>query len=127
GLKIWKSDTGRARHGASRFWRILISEATHLIWKLRCERVIGHSDEPHWEHSDLQVRRRFTYVMNNRLLIDVATTHKKYGKLARKSDLVLATWNGTILDELALPEDWTKCKGILVGSVPVLRLDFDPG
>ncbi|KAH9913935.1 uncharacterized protein B0H18DRAFT_857153, partial [Fomitopsis serialis] len=106
GLKLWTDQKSRVRIGATRLWRILISEASHLIWKLRCERVIGHSDEPGWEHNDQQIRRRLAYTLNNRLLIDVAATQRKFEKLARNSELVIATWNSTIHDELALPDDW---------------------
>ncbi|KAH9910347.1 uncharacterized protein B0H18DRAFT_896059, partial [Fomitopsis serialis] len=123
----WTNDQNKTRPGANRLWRILVSEAAHLIWKLRCERVIGHETDREWTHTKTHVRRKFMYVLNNRLAMDVEATRKKYGKLAQKADLVLATWNGTIFDELALPEDWTRCKGFLVGSSPALRLFLDPG
>lgn len=38
----------REEEGENRLLQILISETTWLIWKLRCERVIGHQDEPDW-------------------------------------------------------------------------------
>ncbi|KAH9917801.1 uncharacterized protein B0H18DRAFT_883347 [Fomitopsis serialis] len=127
GLKTWTDERNRVRPGATRLWRIMISEATHLIWKLRCDRVIGHQNEESWEHSPLHVRCKLAYVLNSRLAIDVEATRKRYGKQALSHDLVLATWNAVIYDELALPDDWTKCKGFLVGSSPILRVDIDPG
>ncbi|KAH9928211.1 uncharacterized protein B0H18DRAFT_856695, partial [Fomitopsis serialis] len=106
GLKSWLNEKCKIRTGATRLWRILISEATHLIWKLRCDRVIGHSEDDGWEHSVPHVRSRFVYTINSRLATDVEATRKRYGNKALKPELVLATWNAIIYDELALPEDW---------------------
>ncbi|KAH9920047.1 uncharacterized protein B0H18DRAFT_831246, partial [Fomitopsis serialis] len=106
GLKQWSDGRGRPRPGATRLWRILISEAAYLIWKLRCERVIGHEGEPGWDHDASSPARRLTFAMNRRLSTDAAATRKSFGTLALNVDLVLATWNQTLYDEQALPEDW---------------------
>ncbi|KAH9932942.1 uncharacterized protein B0H18DRAFT_870854, partial [Fomitopsis serialis] len=127
GLKEWTNEKSKFRPGATRLWKIMISEAAHLVWKLRCDRVIGHQDERDWEHSAIYVRCKLAYILNSRLSIDVEATRKRYGDRALSRDLVLATWNAVIYDELALPEDWTKCKGFLVGSSPILRIEIDPG
>ncbi|KAF8550093.1 hypothetical protein OG21DRAFT_1598945 [Imleria badia] len=49
--------TPSAKHqGTNRLKRILVSEAAHLIWTLRCDRVIGgnrhapHTTVSHWKH-----------------------------------------------------------------------------
>ncbi|KAH9916626.1 uncharacterized protein B0H18DRAFT_884659, partial [Fomitopsis serialis] len=127
GLAKWTDSKNKIRPGATRLWRILISEAAHLIWKLRCERVIGHETDENWNHVESHVRRKFIFTLNGRLATDAEATRRKYGKLAFNRDLITATWNGTIFDELALPEDWTQCRGFLVGSSPTLRLFLDPG
>ncbi|KAH9931415.1 uncharacterized protein B0H18DRAFT_1083451 [Fomitopsis serialis] len=111
GLKTWKDNKGRFRPGATRLWRIMISEAAHLIWKLRCERVIGHAEEDDWEHSQPLVWNKLQYVLNSRLAQDVESVRRKYGDSAIDRRLVLATWNRTLRDEPALPEDWTTWKG----------------
>ncbi|KAH9919937.1 uncharacterized protein B0H18DRAFT_881518 [Fomitopsis serialis] len=126
GLTEWKTSKGRVRPGATRLWRILISEAVHLTWKLRCERVIGHAAEDGWEHQKTTVASKLRYALNHRLALDVESVQKKYGQFAIKRELVLATWNKVLWDEHALPEDWTKYKGFLVGRMPALRVDLEP-
>ncbi|KAH9831184.1 uncharacterized protein C8Q71DRAFT_799082 [Rhodofomes roseus] len=127
GLTCWRDNKGRARTGATRLWRIMISEATHLIWKLRCERVIGHADQEGWDHDDSAVRNRIANVLHNRLRHDLEATKTKYNELSLSDETVLATWHGLIQDDPALPWNWTKCSGFLVGSVPRVCLNFDPG
>ncbi|KAH9922928.1 uncharacterized protein B0H18DRAFT_878968, partial [Fomitopsis serialis] len=126
GLRTWKDKKGRIRPGATRLWRILISEAVHLIWKLRCERVIGHAGEESWEHSQSVVWNKLQYALNSRLSQDVESVRRKYGDSDTNRRLVLATWNGILRDEPALPEDWTRYKGFLVGRSPALRVDLEP-
>ncbi|KAH9926108.1 uncharacterized protein B0H18DRAFT_876537, partial [Fomitopsis serialis] len=126
GLTAWKDKKGRTRPGATRLWRILISEAVHLIWKLRCDRVIGHAEEDGWEHRDAEVTNKLQYTLNARLALDVEAVRRKYGDLALRRDLALATWNKVLRDEPALPDDWTRYKGFLVGRAPALRVDLEP-
>ncbi|KAH9932547.1 uncharacterized protein B0H18DRAFT_871247 [Fomitopsis serialis] len=126
GLKEWKDEKGRIRPGATRLWRILVSEAVHLIWKLRCERVVGHADDDGWEHRTALVVNKLQFALNNRLALDVEATKKKYGNSALTRDLVHATWNGVLRDEAALPENWTKYTGFLVGRTPALRVNLEP-
>ncbi|KZT03820.1 uncharacterized protein LAESUDRAFT_658954, partial [Laetiporus sulphureus 93-53] len=52
-LRSFSDDEGRRRPGATRLYRILISESTYLIWNLRNERVIRHrhsDDQAAWRH-----------------------------------------------------------------------------
>ncbi|KAH9912805.1 uncharacterized protein B0H18DRAFT_889252 [Fomitopsis serialis] len=122
-LRRWTGARGQRRRHAERFWKILISESAFLIWKLRCERVIGHADEDDWEHTGQAIRARWTRAMNERLHLDMVQTHRRFGRSAVKKDKVLGTWNGTLFDELALPEDWTTYNRVLVG-IDATRLDI---
>ncbi|KAH9915202.1 uncharacterized protein B0H18DRAFT_1087595 [Fomitopsis serialis] len=131
--KVWEKkpdgmedQQGPSASRSTRLWRILISEAVHLTWKLRCERVIGHAAEDGWEHQKTTVASKLRYALNHRLALDVESVQKKYGQFAIKRELVLATWNKVLWDEHALPEDWTKYKGFLVGRMPALRVDLEP-
>jgi ribonuclease HI len=60
-----KAATPRTPHtrGASRLLQILWSEATHLIWVLRCDRVIQET-----QHSPQKVKKRWTKKINKRLI-----------------------------------------------------------
>ncbi|CAK5283645.1 unnamed protein product [Mycena citricolor] len=103
-------DTGDA--GLSRFFRILVSESAHLIWRMRCERVIQEKDEA----TENEISNRWSRTLNTRLLIDCKMTNKtKYGAKAIKPSLVRKTWAKTLQNEERLPEDWTKRGGVLVG------------
>ncbi|KAH9830778.1 uncharacterized protein C8Q71DRAFT_716431 [Rhodofomes roseus] len=118
GLREWRTTKNKRRPSAERLWRILISESTYLIWCLRCERAIGHEPDPGWTHSEKEIAARWTTSLNRRLHLDMTMTHHRFGRQALKKDLVLGTWRGTIFDELALPDDWTRTDKVLVGIAP---------
>ncbi|KAH9829848.1 uncharacterized protein C8Q71DRAFT_799604 [Rhodofomes roseus] len=103
-----KPTTAKRRESIRRLWRIVISEAAYLIWKLRCERVIEHTDEGDWEHSRIEISRRWHMALNRRLQMDLIATRKSFGLLAHSHLLVLATWSGVIGDEQGLQLDWTR-------------------
>ncbi|KAH9910598.1 uncharacterized protein B0H18DRAFT_895015 [Fomitopsis serialis] len=127
GTKTWTNPgSKRRREGASRLWRILVSESAYLVWKLRCERVIGHDDSPDWQHHELTVQRRWHAAIDARLQLDIASTRHYLGGRTQKSDVVLRTWNKVLEDEIALPDDWTRF-GFLVGIAPVRLREHDPG
>ncbi|KAH9835736.1 uncharacterized protein C8Q71DRAFT_709054 [Rhodofomes roseus] len=120
GMRRWKNPSGKKarRPCAERLWRILISESAFLIWKLRCERVIGHADEEGWCHTEAAIKARWVRVVNERLHLDMAMTHRRYGRKALNRNQVLGTWINTLHDELALPDDWTMQNWVLVGIEP---------
>ncbi|KAJ6469349.1 hypothetical protein C8R45DRAFT_908738 [Mycena sanguinolenta] len=98
--------------GTTRLYRILISESTYLIWKLRNERVINTKPEA----SDREITNRWKKAINNRLKIDCLLTNaRKWGKKSLNKSLVLATWRKTLMNEDRHPEDFTGVTGVLVG------------
>ncbi|KAH9834580.1 uncharacterized protein C8Q71DRAFT_711257 [Rhodofomes roseus] len=120
-------ENAKRKESSARLWRIIIPETAHLIWKLRCERVIGHADEDGWEHSRREIIRRWYATINRRLQIDMIATNKRFGHLAKNRALVWSTWTGTIGDELGLQEDWTRVPRVLVGIDPGICVEVDPG
>ncbi|KAI0326749.1 ribonuclease H-like protein [Cubamyces sp. BRFM 1775] len=112
--------------GATRLLRIALTETCHLIWKLRCERVIDRNGDPDHYHSMAEVCNRWFYAINKRLRLDQLLTRPAlfFFFFNSGADIVLDTWRGTLEDELALPEDWTRCEGVLVGKLlPCAFLD----
>ena len=101
--------------GAARLWRIIITESTYLIWKLRCERVIGHAEETEWTHSVQAITNRWTYAINARLTLDRAMTRAKPPQKRLIAKRVLATWSKTLEKETELPENWYSTTRVLVG------------
>lgn len=56
------------KRGVSRLLQIMISEAVHLIWVLRCERVIQEKT-----HTPEEVKARWFKAINRRLTDDKIT------------------------------------------------------
>ena len=98
------------QRGASRLLQILTSEATHLIWVLRCERVIQEK-----QHSGEEIEARWYKVINRRLTEDkiTATVIKRQKNFTR---LVEATWEETIKKSSDPPTGWIHDREVLVGS-----------
>ncbi|KAJ7624010.1 hypothetical protein B0H17DRAFT_963997 [Mycena rosella] len=118
GLASFKDEKGEPLDRHERLYRILISESMHLIWKLRCECVIGCNGEPLIMH---EVHNRWLKNINERLEEDMNLTN--YLKFGRQHSLlpsvVIDTWKGTLLEEEKLPDDWLRVTGVLVGMAPM--------
>ncbi|KAF8490807.1 hypothetical protein F5888DRAFT_1950880, partial [Russula emetica] len=61
------------KRGAKRLLQILLSEAAHLIWVLRCERVIQDEENEERTHTDREIRTRWFKAINARLTEDKIT------------------------------------------------------
>ncbi|KAI0646182.1 RnaseH-domain-containing protein [Trametes meyenii] len=122
-----KDENGHIQSGCTRLARIVISETAHLVWALRCERVIGWEHEPEKRHTTKEVEARWTQAMNKRLQMDRALTNKRAaGKRALAEEVVLETWRTTLQDENVFPHDWIKTPGVLVGR-PITRVAAGEG
>ena len=111
---------GKPDTGLNRLFKIIVSESTHLIWKLRCERRIAREDDPQKLHSEHEIHDRWVKVMNTRLTLDsLSTNRKKFGKKSTEAKLVLQTWEGCLLNNEELLQNWCRKKGVLVGIAPM--------
>jgi len=100
--------------GDARLYRILMSESAHLIWKVRCERVIR--DE---EITPAEVLKRWKHAMTSRIDLDKNMSDPKYGRKALDKDLVSSTWKGILDDENNVPDPPEAGNtGVLVGISP---------
>jgi len=102
----------RKSQGAARLATILISEAAHLIWVLRCERVIHER-----QHSDNEIAAHWKNAINMRLTSDriIATKIKRENKF---TNLVKNTWKPLLTKEGPLPHNWINNSKVLVGRRP---------
>ncbi|KAH9851469.1 RnaseH-domain-containing protein [Lenzites betulinus] len=107
----------QVKAGHTRLMRIVLSETAYLIWKTRCERVIEWEGEAGRTHSDRELHNRWVATINGRLQMDMHRTRKQWKTRRLSTETVLNTWKGTLLDEAALPEDWTGTAGVLVGML----------
>jgi hypothetical protein len=96
--------------GATRLLHILISESAHLIWVLRCERVIRGT-----LHNESEIRSRWLKSINIRLTED-RTVATKIKRNKGFSNLVINTWDKVIKKENDAPKDWIIHSEVLVGS-----------
>jgi ribonuclease HI len=100
------------KKGASRLLRILISESAHLIWTLRCERVIREVT-----HIEDNVKKRWLSVIDRRLQLDreIACKTRRDHKTTIR---VKNTWSEVIHDPLhnqPPPDNWVTHPEVLVG------------
>ena len=95
--------------GASRLLQILVSEAAHLIWVLRCERVI--QERPHTLN---EIQSRWLRAINTRLTDDkiIATKIKRNAYSIQR---VKNTWEHVLKKHMDLPTDWIDSPEVLVG------------
>jgi len=107
------------KRGAKRLLQILISEAAHLIWVLRCERVIRVNEDEDGEvrehiHTNEEIQTRWLKIINARLIEDkiIATRVKRDEKSLQR---LKETWEPTLLRTADLPHNWAHTREVLVG------------
>lgn len=69
-----KTPAGRRRPGATRLYKVLMTESVFLIWKLQNERVIGPIDPETGQHTQGEIRNRWMSAINMRLKLDIVMT-----------------------------------------------------
>ncbi|KAJ3717501.1 hypothetical protein C8R42DRAFT_697679 [Lentinula raphanica] len=108
-------DAGKNNPTQDRLYRILIIEAVHFIWKLRCEIVIDRENE---DATLQEVHGRWAQVLNKRLERDQKLISKRWKKDMIPKTVVLDTWNAIVQTTTDLPPDWIGETGVLVGIRP---------
>ena len=102
--------------GANRLYLILVSEAMHLIWKLRCEWKIARNEDPERIITENEAHQKWGSAINKRFRLECLMTNRaKYGKKALKQKLVEKTWWGILQNQDSLGDDWVRDTGVLVG------------
>ncbi|KAF6754030.1 hypothetical protein DFP72DRAFT_813511 [Ephemerocybe angulata] len=114
GLILIKDERGKVLTGATRLFRILVSETVYAIWLNRCDWRIGKGSDPSKILPPAEVRSRLLKAINVRLRNDrILTNRRSYGKKALNKKLIERTWY-KVLDEApssALPPDWVSNMG----------------
>ncbi|KAI1782311.1 ribonuclease H-like domain-containing protein [Ganoderma leucocontextum] len=107
---------GKRNAGADRLARIVLTESAHLIWTLRCERVIEWGDEqPARAHAAQHIVRVWRDRINRRIRMDQLSASPRWQRKAVPRQRVQRTWHGVLEDAGALPPDWIRVPGVLVG------------
>ncbi|KAI1787033.1 hypothetical protein LXA43DRAFT_896822 [Ganoderma leucocontextum] len=111
----FKSPKGKRMPEAEDLWTVLATESLHLIWKMRCERVIQNDGEP---FSRAEVRNRWystiehRFAMERMIVAAQLTTSKPHAKQVEKLE---ETWLPILKNTHKLPYDWAVNSGVLVG------------
>ncbi|KAK1227002.1 hypothetical protein PQX77_010011 [Marasmius sp. AFHP31] len=129
-LMTFKSPEGEVLPGATRLFKILITECAHLIWKMRCETVIGEKPTP----SNREVYNRVVATINTRLKRDLLMAKRRNlpARYASRHQ-ISCTWQhvvtlpaGEDVDTLGQGESWMNNTGVLVAIEPLSKLDPAP-
>jgi hypothetical protein len=111
---------GKRHRGADRLYRILVSETAHLIWKLRCLRVIERGSDPSQYFSEYEIHNRWLACINARLRTDILLTdRKKFGNRALNFERVINTWKRVLKDAENLTDTKISESRVLVGMAPL--------
>jgi hypothetical protein len=99
--------------GATRLLQILISKSAHLIWVLRCERVIQDRTQNR-AHTTNEIHQRWLRSINARLTEDrITATRIKRDKQSFQK--IRNTWEYVLKKQEDLPQDWITSHEVLVG------------
>ncbi|KAF8494746.1 hypothetical protein F5888DRAFT_1616776, partial [Russula emetica] len=92
-----------------RLLQILLPESAHLIWVLRCERVIQKHT-----HTESETYHRWHQTINRRLTDDRITAIRiKRDKQSLQK--IKDTWEHVLKKQRDLPHDWITSRKVLVG------------
>jgi hypothetical protein len=107
----FKNTHGRRMREASRLFTLLVTESVPLIWKLRCDRVLSNK-----QFSAVQIHNKWVTLINSHLRFDqLLTDTSRYGNCAPNVKTILRMWDGVLMDNLNLPENWIWQSRVLVG------------
>ncbi len=109
---VFRAQTGSRKGVIESLWCILCTEALHLIWKLRCERVIQNEGA---EFTEIEITNRYYATMDPRLNLDRRTAVRACGRKALKPQEVERIWLPILANASELPPKWVGDNGVLVG------------
>ncbi len=109
---VFTSRDGDRKSHIEHLWCILCTETVHLIWKMRCERVIQRDGA---EFTENEITNRYYATMDTRLTLDRRTAALARGKKSLKPQDVERIWRPVIENSNGLPPRWVTDSGVLVG------------
>ncbi len=109
---VFSTADGKRKSAIEQLWCILCTETVHLIWKLRCERVIQNDGA---EFTVTEITNRFYSTLESRLTLDRRTAVIARGKRSLGLQEVARIWLPIIEKSDELPARWVGNNGVLVG------------
>ncbi|OSD03192.1 hypothetical protein PYCCODRAFT_1444583 [Trametes coccinea BRFM310] len=108
-----RNEAGTRNPIAEERWAILAIESAHLIWKLRCERVIANDGA---EFTEREVENRWYAALGRRLDLDRRTAALITGKRKKaRTRRIDSTWRPLLNDLECETHEWVVDGGVLVG------------
>ncbi|XP_006460644.1 hypothetical protein AGABI2DRAFT_117576 [Agaricus bisporus var. bisporus H97] len=113
---IIKNRNNKPDEGKTRLYHILITECAHLIWKLRCEKVINGDTPNHQEPATRRALKQLELKMNHKIRMDIILTDtKRFSKKALDKKTASDTWEGILENEYNFNNPPENIPGFLVG------------
>jgi len=110
-MNTFKNDEGRPNTTLNRLYTILLTEAVHLIWKIRCEWRIGKEGNPLSYPRPEVIEARWHSALYHRLQYDRWSTSNRHGRRATKPRVIVNMWK-----YILHPDDvWTIEKQMFTG------------
>ncbi len=109
---VFTDTAGRRQTATENLWCILCTETLHLVWKLRCERVIRNEGA---EFTEQEITNRYYATVQSRLELDRRTAAQVRGKRGLKPQDVARIWTPVLEGGRDLPPKWVTNSGVLVG------------
>lgn len=129
GISNLLNKKGKYSQALNRAYSLIISEATILIWRIRCEWRIQREEDTSKAHTRQEIQNRWHAQINKVLKFDIlATWHRKRKDGSEKGpteDLVINTWWDIVDSNTDLEWEVTKKRrrrktGVLVGmAIPL--------
>ena len=118
-LACFKMENSKPNVVKKSLYRILVSEAVHQIWVLRCERQIRGEDDLEGNHSKHAIQNRWYGKIDRRMQIDCLLTNTYlYKNKALKMKVVYNMWGKYSTSNEDLHWDWCRHLGVLVDKDP---------
>lgn len=116
GCALANRGSGKDKAGARRFSTIVVSEASRMIWKIRCEWWIARGSDPEKRLTEAEIKNRFRKALACRLKLDcLATDKSRFGRRATENKVVRNTWKHFLEGSLDPLKSWRIATEVLVG------------
>ncbi|HEV7736711.1 MAG TPA: hypothetical protein VGO47_04975 [Chlamydiales bacterium] len=96
GLANLKNDRDKLETGKNRLFQILVSESAHLLWKIRCQWVIGEDANPNHKPCRNEALNRWTKMLIDRINGEILAANNPSLRKAASRRVVHKTWKAFV-------------------------------
>ena len=115
--------SGEREQGKDRFWTIVISKATYIIWKVRCEWKISRNTDLAQILMSNEMEGRISTALEKKIKLNCPMTYaESFGQKEMIPSVVSSTWKNLLLASSMPLRLWRKITTVWVGIGQVLAL-----